>query len=401
MPDINKIKENLKKSNVTHEKLFDYILSVSNNQKHILRHFVNKVISGNDALEDIINKTSNREYIISLISKQYTSIRSIKHFFNKVLTKDAYLKNKKISNINYDELIVICLLSDIITTSFIDIGISSLINGLSLKDEEKIKIGSESLKILNESNQKNIFSFDYYIYLYNFIDESDILNSLETNLYNLTNDRFFYENTEKDINNIISILDNDNVRIDKIYNEIYLYLDDYNKLIFMGSNKFHNYFMKFERINRTLNMLNIYQNKYVYMVYDKLNLTNIEKIDAIKRLTGLSTEYENSKSEESYEKYKNEFILFLENLRTKIFDFELKKLFSLIIIDEQLYNLIFKDIKYENYYIGHKLLLDNFIVYSQLKDFINADFINEIEKLNKDVSYKIKSKLVLEEIPIE
>jgi hypothetical protein len=68
--------------------------------------------------------------------------------------------------------------------------------------------------------------------------------------------------------------------------------------------------MKFERINRTLNMLNIYQNKYVYMVYDKLNLTNIEKIDAIKRLTGLSTEYENSKSEES-----------LKNIRMNLFYF--------------------------------------------------------------------------------
>ena len=96
MINTHKIREKLLENELSCEKIFDYILPVSNNQKHIIRHLTKNMINKHIVLNEIFNndKIKNKEYLINLICRRFISIRAIKHFFNKLISKYNYIKIK-------------------------------------------------------------------------------------------------------------------------------------------------------------------------------------------------------------------------------------------------------------------------------------------------------------------
>lgn len=390
MLDTHKIINALDKNELSSDKLFDYILPISNNQKHIIRHLTNKLINENIILNDIFNnkKISNKEYLINLICKNYITIRKIKHFFNKLIAKYKYLKAKKIENINYAEMIIVCLLLDKVSTSTLDLAISNIINNESLSDDAKC-----IENILNETQEKKIFDGNYYIYLYNFIDINDMLNHAETELY-LIAEKGYNNTTIDEDNKIIDYLENEKVRYEKVYHEIFLFLDNDTKLIFIGSKKFCDYINKTGKIFDDIDITNAYKNNYGYYLCEHLKLTKNQKEAMILELNDLQETYKMSKSSQNFSKLKDGFVNFLRKMDSNIVNFSLNDYFSSIPIDDEIYELIFKHIKYKKVYIGFKLLDANVIDCDYIKDYINTSFIDRINQLEEFTKTSLKNKIL-------
>ena len=127
MIDLNKIIDDQEK-NVNSDKLFDYILSIANNQPIILRDYIEKQINQNEILSYIFDKVENKDYIIGIINNNYNSIRKTKHLFNRIITKYIYLKDKNLNNINYSQLIIISILMGLDCVESLNKKLNSFIN---------------------------------------------------------------------------------------------------------------------------------------------------------------------------------------------------------------------------------------------------------------------------------
>ncbi len=390
MINTHKLQEKLLENQVSNEKLFDYILPVSNNQKHIIRHLTTKMINEHSILNEIFNNKNikNREYIIVLICKEYKTIRKIKHFFNKLISKYNYIRNKNIDNINYDEMIIISIMLDQVEASVLDSFISKVINNETLDDDsEKIK------DILEICKGKRIFDADYYIYLYNFIDKDDILNYYENELY-LISEKGFENITPEDEGKIINFLESDKVRYDKVFYEIFLFLENDTKIIFAASKKFCNYLIKTSNFFDNIDITNAYKNWCGYCLCDNIPLDIDIKNAMIYDLKEARRLYLKSKIPENANKLKSEFKEFLEKMQDRIFKFDLKNYFSTIEIDDEIYKLLFEPIIPTNIENGFKLLNDGIIDCNYIKKYINNSFLTKVNSIPNEMSISIKKHIL-------
>lgn len=390
MLNTHKIQNKLSNNNLSNDKLFDYILPVSNNQKHIIRHLINKLINEHKTLNKIFNNAeiNNKKYLINQICKKYGTIRKLKHFFNKLISKYNYLKSKNIENINYDEMIIITLLSDEIETSKLDQAIAQTINN------EQISEDAKNIKsILKECNIKKMFDIDYYIYLYNFINKDDLLTHHEIELYYISEKGYDYidENDEK---KILDYLENEKVRYDKIFYEVFCVLDDKTKLVFMSSKKFCDYLLKTNNFLHNIKIKNAYRNRFGYHLCDNIPLTKDIKENIIFDLNKSLELYLSSKTTTNMSSLRNEFVCFLENMNYRIINFELKEYFSVIDIDDKIYELLFKNFIYKNMKIGFYLFSKNIINCNYIKKYIDVEFIQNLNLISSDVATIIKNQIL-------
>lgn len=390
MINTHKLQEKLLKNQVSNEKLFDYILPVSNNQKHIIRHLTNKMINEHSILNEIFNNKDikNKEYIIGLICKEYETIRKIKHFFNKLISKYNYIRNKNIDNINYDEMIIISIMLDQVETSVLDSCISKVINNEMLDDNSK------NIKdMLEICKGKRIFDADYYIYLYNFIDKDDVLNHYESELY-LISEKGFENITPDDEDRIVHYLESEKVRYDKVFYEIFLFLENDTKIIFATSKKFCDYLIKSSNFFDNIDITNAYKNWCGYCLCDNIPLDINIKNAMIYDLKEARRSYLESKTSENANKLKSEFKEFLEKMWDRIFKFDLKNYFSIIEIDDDIYKLLFEPIIPVNIENGFKLLNDEIIDCNYIKKYINNSFLEKVNSLPNEMSISIKNQIL-------
>ena len=391
MLNTHKIQNELSKNELSSDKLFDYILPISNNQKHIIRHLTNKMINEHATLNAIFNNDiiKNKEYIINLICKKCPTIRKIKHFFNKLITKYNYLKNSKVENINYDEMIIISLLLNEVETSTLDVAIANIINNERIDDDSAKDIQD----ILLSCNNKKIFDVDYYIYLYNFIDKDDILTHYENELYSISEKGYGEMSIEED-NKILEYLENEKVRFDKVFHEIFIYLDNDTKLVFTASKKFCDYLTKSYNFFENVDITNAYQNYYGYYLCDNITLTKHDRDIMILDLESSRKLYLSSRTSENANLLKTNFIQFLENMDSRIIHFNLKDYFSLIDINDEMFNLLFDNIVYNNMSIGFYLLNNKIFNCNYIKKYINLDFLSKINNLSNELSVSIKNQIL-------
>lgn len=395
MLDTISIKNELEKNNLSNEKLFDYVVHVANNQKHIVRHLANQIISETEILNEIFNNKNIRkkEYLINLICKEYLSIRNIKHFFNKLIIKYEYLKTKNIEDINYDEMIITCFLLDNIKTSTLDNVLSCTLNNEQIDEEVKKKIASSYLDIIKDAYNKNILNIDYYIYLYNFINIDDMLNHKENEIYKIT-EKNINDITLEETSKIVEYLENEDVRFDKVFHEIFSYLDNDTKMIFVGSKKYCNYLVRLGDFLNNIDITNAYKSRYGYFLCDNLNLDYAIQNKIILDLKNVRDKYDAQRTAQNAQEFREEFILFLENMNNRILQFPLNEYFPLIAIDDRKYELLFEEIKIDNVEIGYELFYKDIITFDKLKTRIDDDFLIKIDKLDKDKSLSIRQKII-------
>lgn len=391
MLDTAEIESELEKVDLESEKLFDYILPVSNNQKHIIRHLTNNMINNSNTLSAVFNnnKIENKDYIINLICQYYPTIRKIKHFFNKLIAKYNYLITKEVQNINYGELIIVTMLLDMAKTSVLDIAISNTINNEPIKTDLNDNIKS----ILSDSKDKKIFDIDYYVYLYNFINIEDMLNHNESELYSISEKGYSKTTLEED-EKIIDYLETDKVRFDKVYHEIFFYLDNDTKMIFTASKKFCDSINKISKVTKDINIRNAYKNNYGYYLCDNLILDDANRNEMIFDLKQSYDTYLSQRTPPNAQILNDNFIEFLENMNSRIIQFNLKDYFLLIPINDTIFESLFEEIKYNNHEIGFELINKEIIDCNYIKNYIDIQFIDKINTFEEKLSQSIKTKIL-------
>lgn len=387
MIDINKISIN---PQLKPQKVFDYILPISSNQKTILKHYTKKLIQDNNDLEIIFN-VKNKEYFIGLIVSNFKEMRDIKHLLNNILTKYLYLSSKNIT-INYSQLIVLSILTNLDNSENIAFGIEQIIN----KTEKELNLNDTLVTIIKDNINSKIIDKNYYVYIYNFIDESNLLSNTEETIFDLlvNNDKLSNEK----INNVYDLLNTKDIRHNVLFEECYKYINNTNKIIMLGNKNFYNYIYNNDLFDYEI-LNNLYLNNNAYNFYNNIK-ENLNDESKNKIINSLQEKFDNYvlEDEEDYTSLKNLFLKFVKNLKDNILDFNItKEIFNVIDINDDLFqelNLIEKN----NHPIIYDLINNNILSIKDINEKIDENFINSIK--NKDVllSFNIEKKLLLSPI---
>ena len=381
MIDLNKIDIDIGKD-INSDKLFDYILNIANNQPIILRDYIEKQINQNEILSYIFGKVKNKDYIIGIISNNYNSIRKAKHLFNRIITKYIYLKDKNLNNINYSQLIIISILMGFDCVESLNKRLNSFIN------ESKQLTNSTIDLIIKEAYIKNMLDNNYYIYLTNFIDVNNILNASEQIIYNISNDPFSgIEDWEK----VYKILEVEEINFSKIYNQIYKYLPNNEKILLLGDKNFYEYVKKNYKLDidtkdfyKNFN-INIKFQNYVEYKFFLDNKTIFQSLD------NLYNEYINKEDGEDSQELNNflsEFKTLISNFKNNIKNYDLTKYLDNILVPKDIFDLLLSQ-KEDNISVMYKMLVDKKIKWDSIKSFIDINIVKDICKID-DENLKLK-----------
>lgn len=407
----NKIIEDI--NNFDCYKMFDFILPISSNQQHILQQYIKDLTSNNLNLKKwFLDKSllKNKDYIVGIISRQYTEIRQIKHFFSKIIIKINYLKGKGFKNINeikdddarekiidYDELIILSILSDICS-------IKCLSNSIEQKFyNEKLTATDDKnfIQILDSAMKRNIINKNYYLYLYNFSNSQVLMRPLEIELDNYLNTSAYDTNNKYE--QVCRIMKDKNVRLEVIFNEIYPTSSDTAKLLLMTNYEFCKFIIEkngIETIKEEKALVDLYKFKYARIVYENLFKNN--KYNSLKLIQNLDykyNEYTINPTDENYESYYQELKIFIQNLKANIIVFNIDIYFEKIKFNKEIFDLLFnKDIIHNNQKIGYYLLINNSINPDKIIGQIDNDFCQGINKIRNPEKTSLKRKLLLSDI---
>lgn len=383
MIDLNKIDID-KEKDINSDKLFDYILNVANNQPIIMRDYIENQIKQNEILNYIFNKVKNKDYIIGIINNNYNSIRKVKHLFNRIITKYIYLNDKEVTNINYSQLIIVSILMGFDCVQSLNKKLDEFIN------ENKQLTDSTIDLIIKEAYIKNMLDNNYYIYLTNFIDANNILNASEQAIYSISNDPFSgNEEWEK----VYNILEKEEINYSKIYNQIYKYLPNNEKILLLGDKKFYEYVKKNYKLDidtkdfyKNFNISIKFQN---YMEYEFFldNKTIFQSLD------NLYTQYinkEDGEDSQKLNKFLSEFSILINNLKNNIKNYDLTKYLDNVLVPKDIFDLLLEQ-KENNISVIYKMLVDKKIKWNSIKPFIDINIIKDICKMDDE-----KLKLELE-----
>ncbi len=382
MIDIDKIKGDI---DLQPKKMFDYILTVSSNQKNILKSYVKELILENDELSKIFD-IKNYEYFVGIIVSYFKDMRDVKHLLNKILTKNIYLKSKGIEY-NSNQLIIMSILTSILSEEKVASNIEFVLN----------KVGNQTiddsiLDIIKENVNSKIIDKNYYIYIYNFIDKNDLLSFSEESIFDImVNTKFNYIDSEK-IDTLNELLDSEKIRFNIIYDECYKYIGDNKKIILLGNKKYYNYMESRGLIDKNI-LKNSYLNNNIYNLYINIkDALNYE--DRLNIINDLNDKFYNYvENNEKYDDFILSFNRFVKNLKKYILDFDLEEMLSVIKFNDELFNLFLK-IKKDNHSIIYDLIADKSINVDSIKDKITKEFINEIRNQNSEIAYNVEKSIL-------
>lgn len=376
MIDLNKIDID-KGKDISSDKLFDYILNIANNQPIILRDYIEKQINQNEILNYVFNKVKNKDYIIGIISNNYNSIRKVKHLFNRIITKYIYLKDKSLNDINYSQLIIISILMGIDCVESLNKKLNSFINESKQLTDLPIDL------IIKEAYTKNMLDNNYYIYLTNFIDANNILNANEQIIYDVSNNPF---SRIEDWKNVYKILETAKINFSKIYNQIYKYLPNNEKILLLGDKNFYEYVQKNYKLDidtkdfyKNLNINIKFQNYMEYKFF-------LDNKTIFQSLDNLYIEYINKEEGEDSQELTNflsEFKTLINNLKNNIKNYDLTKYLDNISVPKDIFDLLLSQ-KDDNISVVYKMLADKKIKWDSIKSFIDINIIKDICKINDE-----------------
>lgn len=387
MIDLTKIDAD-KGENINSDKLFDYILKVSNNQPVILRNYIEKQINENEILNHIFNKVKNKDYIVGIITNNYNSIRKVKHLFNRIITKYIYLTSKKIETINYSQLVIISILMGFDCVESLNEKINSCIN-------ENKKLSNSSMElIIKEAYKNGILDNNYYIYLTNFIDKNSVLNLSEQIIYNVSNKLL---STGDDWKMVYSIMETEKINYSKIYNQIYKYLPNNEKILLLGDKRLYEYIKN--NYGLDVDTKDFYKNVNISIKFE-----NYEKYESFlddntifQTLDSSFITYINAEIEEESHELKNFFNEFKElivNLKNNIKNYDLSKYLDHVTVTREIFDLLLNQ-KENDISILYIMLADKKISYTSIKSFINIDIIKDICKItDKNLKSKIENYIL-------
>lgn len=408
MIDINKLLPTLKACQLESGKLFDYILDVANNQDNVLKHYLMNLIDNNTNLKRIFSLTSQKEFLISIIVNNYTSIRDLKHCLNRIITKENYLYKKSI-NINYSQLIFCSIIQGLYDLDEINLAFEKIVYNNNFEMPSKPASDSENdkkfyllLSMIKNSYDKNIVDSNYYAYYYNFINNDNLLNNYEQKIFNISK----YESwiiDDNDIKNISELLSNEQIRFQMVYDEIFKYATDENKILFLENKEFCDYITKLDDIKNIINIENLYENIFIGNAFKNITslLYDYEKDYLIHSLLELNEQRLKEENEQLLTEYLKKLETFISHLKENVFDYNLKKLFENITLNDKLYSLLFNEVLKDKIPIGYMMFNDGQLSYEKISNKINNEFILKIEKIDSDFSIKLKEKLINNAIPYE
>lgn len=389
MIDIEKINQD---NELKPTKMFDYILSVSSNQKNIMKHYIQKFIEENKELNEIFN-IENCEYFIGLIASQFKTMREIKHLLNKIITKYLYIKSKNIK-CDKSQLIIISILTSLSDETNISNCIEDVLNKTKNYDDN-----NEIFEIIQENVNSKVIDKNYYIYIYNFIDQSNLLTPSEESIFDyIVNNDFQSLNQEK-IDTINDLIDNKYTRLDKIYEECYKYVGNNKKIILLGNKKFYNYMESRNLIDKHV-LYNSYLNNSIYNFY--LNISkNLSDEDRQNIIASLIEKF--NSLEENTNNYNDlylSFKKFIKNLKEFILDFDIEDIFSQIKIDDDLFKIL-SSINKDSNLIIYNLIAKEYVKIASINDRITKEFIETIKSQNIDLAFEVEKKILESEISNE
>lgn len=374
-------------------KMFDYILSVSSNQKNIMKHYIQKFIEENKELNEIFN-IENCEYFIGLIVSQFKTMREIKHLLNKIITKYLYIKSKNIK-CNKSQLIIISILTSLSDETNISNCIENVLNKMKNYDDDNDDI----IEIIQENINSKVIDKNYYIYIYNFIDQSNLLTPSEESIFDyMVNNDFQSLNQEK-IDTINNLIDNDYTRLDKIYEECYKCVGNNKKIILLGNKKFYNYMEQRNLINKHV-LYNSYLNNNIYNFYVNIS-KNLSDEDRQNIISSLIEKYNSlEENTNNYDDLHLSFKKFIKNLKEHILDFDLEDIFSQIKIDDELFKIL-SSINKDSNLIIYNLIANEYIKIDSINDKITKEFIETVKFQNADLAFEVEKKILKSEISNE
>lgn len=351
------------------EKIFDFKIKISNNQNEILQVYFEDSIKDHQILNLIFGNTYSND-LENLVLAINNDIRKIKHFLNDVLNKYEYITSKKIENfkINYDQLVLICLLDNISKDSKNTLEIiDTLINNTNYETDNIFikRIIAHLSKCLDDN---------YLIYIYNFIDHRNLLNLSELEIVKLLESYDGLHNYDTFLK-IKLLFETNLIRSEKIYKKFKNSTTDKIMLLY-SINHFTNYLKKENLYN--LDCID-YQSIYIYEIANNFINNNIEEIDislSLQSLIETEVVVDNILNQD-YIDFINKFIdnvglviLKMENI-SEIFDFK---------FSEELFNKLY-NIKIEKSTLLFELYKNNTIYFKNISEWFTVDFIKST-KLN-------------------
>lgn len=388
----NKFQE---EKNINPNKIFDYILTVSSNQKNILKYYLEKTIQSNNLLTEIFDNSVNKNYLFGIIISNFKDIRSIKHLLNNILTKYMYLKNKEIT-FNYEQLIIVNILVSKINVETLIDKIDSFLNGTKpgIKDEKTNFLNT----IVKEAIELKIINKNYYIYIYNFIDETNLFNSSEQKIIDLIMNNDFDSLKGNNVKEIRELLESNETRFTIIYEECYKYLSNTNKInILLGNKSYFEFMSNHYEIDIEKLLLNGYINPYFVQFYENVSndIDEKGKLIVISNLSKINTDYLETNNDEIYEMLKEDFISFVKNLGGYITDFKINDILSNIKIDDDIYSILMKTYNKENKYpIIYDLIIENRFPLNKMVDRINYNFIKILKDIDAVKAFELEDLIL-------
>lgn len=389
MLDIEKMDSN---DEIQPAKIFDYILHISSNQKIILKSYTEKLIQENKKLSKIFD-IDNYEYFIGLIISKFKDMRQIKHLLNKILTKCIYIESKNIP-CNYCQLVIICILTSIYSDEDVTNNIDCALNKI-----ESNEVNSDLTEIIIENINFKVIDKNYYVYIYNFMDNKDLLQPIEEKVFDILVNTDFKNINEEKVKMLNELLNTSEIRFQKIYDECYKYIGNNKKIILLGNSAFYNYMRKNNLIDNRI-FHNSYVNKYLYSFYKngRCNITMQIRNDIIFSLIEKQKDYE--ENENKYNDFVLNFELFLQNLKHFILDFEIKSIISELTIDDRLFNLIF-NVDNSSHSIIFDLIVNDYIEVNDICDKITKEQLRVLRKKDADLAFRVEQKLINSKIESE
>lgn len=383
MIDIDKIDND---DELQPKKMFDYILPVSSNQKTILKHYIGKMIQENEELTKIFN-IENCEYFIGLIISHFKEMREIKHLLNKILTKSIYINNK---NVSFDskQLIILCILTSMDNDNNVASSIEYVINKVG-----ENKVSDTVLEIIKENVHSKVIDKNYYIYIYNFIDESNLLSLAEENVSDIIiNTEYNYLTSEK-INTVNEYLESKEIRLNYIYDECYKYVGSNKKIILLGNKNFYNYIKSRGLIDKSI-LFDSYLNNHIYSFYKNFR-EDIGVDDKANIIHSLNEKYElyNNGNIDVYDDFISDFQKFIKNLKDYIVDFNINDIVSVIDINDDIFNSL-NTIKKGKHSIIYDLIAQDILSLDKIKTRINREFIDNIKLDSIELSSIVDQKVL-------
>ncbi len=379
---LNAPKKSNNNNNINVNKLFDYIINISNNQITILRNYLIRNIENNTILEKLFD-IKEKDYIIGLILNNYNSIRKIKHFLNRVITKYIYLTNKNYKYLNNAQLICICILINLTDTETLNNNINNIIHNYNYSLEKNDE-DENILNIIKELYERKLIDNNYYVYLYNFIDIDDLLNNDEQFIYNILNN--LSKLKEDDLIKMYEILDGNYVSFSKIYNEIYKYVSNNSKILLLGNKTFNSFMESNYQIDYEI-FKNLYRNPFIYFCYEFLNnkyyYAMDDEIELLEKYFQNFEQQSSIVSNKEKDDFVNELKIFIKNMKYNIKFFNFQKYFNWLELDKNLFTLIYNQ-KEKKVSVIYEMILNEKLSWDIIEDFVNESIINDILSIQDD-----------------